>query len=102
MNESMSQDANTSELKIKMIIKIAALDKNILFADGFHDAVIGMTYRDDELVALYSKDQVIEILQRDHDMSLEDALEYFDYNIEGSYVGKKTPIFHSDDIYFSE
>jgi hypothetical protein len=102
MNESMGQDVSTSELAIKLIIKMAALDKNMLFADGFHDAVIGMTYRDDELVALYSKDKVIEILQRDHEMSLEDAFEYFDYNIEGSYVGKKTPIFHSDDIYFSE
>ena len=27
------------------------------------------------------------------DMSEEDALEHFDYNIAGSYVGETTPIF---------
>jgi len=29
-------------------------------------------------------------------MSHEDAIEHFDYNIAGSYVGDKTPIFVND------
>lgn len=84
----------------KLILQISALDKNILLADGFNDAVIGLTYRDDELVALYSKEKIIQILIHEQDMTCEDAIEYFEYNIEGSYVGKKTPVYYS--FYFED
>jgi len=30
------------------------------------------------------------------EMSLEDALDYFRYNVSGSYVGEKTPIWSED------
>lgn len=79
----------------KLILQISALDKNILLADGFNNAVIGLTYRDDELVALYSRDKIIQILIDEQEMSYEDAVEYFEYNIEGSYVGRKTPVYYS-------
>ena len=31
-------------------------------------------------------------------MSEEEAVEYFDYNVKGSYVGEKTPIWCLDDL----
>ena len=43
----------------------------------------------EELVA-----KVIEILK--HDMNSEDAWEHFAFNIAGSYVGEKTPIWCYD------
>ncbi len=58
----------------------------------FDDAVIGTSQRiglDDCIV--YSADKVIEILSED--MSQEDALEHFDFNIAGAFVGETTPIF---------
>ena len=65
------------------------LDKETLKADGFDDAVIGIT-RDKILV--YSIEKTIQILMEE-DMSEIDAIEHLDYNILGSYVGDYTPIF---------
>jgi len=64
---------------------------NMLFADGFDDALVGTTLREGTRVALYSTDKCIEILAKD--MSYEDAEEFFYFNVEGSYVGLNTPKF---------
>ena len=60
-----------------------------LKADGFDDAIIGV---DSKQRVVYSIEKILEILQKD-DMSQEDALEHFYYNIEGSYVGDYTPLY---------
>lgn len=67
-------------------------DDCLLFADGFDDAVIGVAMRCgmDDVVA-YDYDKCIDILMKD--MNWEEATEYFEYNVRGSYVGEKTPIF---------
>jgi hypothetical protein len=41
---------------------------------------------------VYSIEKILQILQ-DDDMTQEDALEHFYYNIDGSYVGDYTPIY---------
>ena len=82
----------------KLISQITKLDPKILLADGFDDALIGITYRDDELVALYSEEKIIQMLIHEHDMTCDDAIEYFSYNIEGSYMGKKTPVYYRFDF----
>ena len=71
-----------------------ALEENeCLIANGFDDALIGITMTG-EIVAVYSYRKCIEVLMRD--MDEEDALEYFSYNVLGAYVGKKTPLFIDD------
>jgi len=75
-----------------LIDKIAKLDPKILLADGYDDCLIGLTFREGELVALYSAERIIEKLSED--MTIEEAYEYFEFNIEGSYVGVKTPMFY--------
>ena len=72
-----------------MIDKIKKLDPTILVADGYDDCIIGLTFRDDELVALYSIDRILKKLEQD--MSDIDALEFFEFNIAGAYMGVKTP-----------
>jgi len=67
-------------------------DESFLKADGFDEAVIGFDSK--SLRLIYSIDKCIEILCRD--MEDEDAAEYFWYNVEGSYVGEKTPIWCHD------
>ena len=74
-----------------MIDLIAKLDPKILLADGFDDCLIGLTFRGKELVALYSADAVIGKLARD--MSYDDAVDYFEFNIGGAYMGERTPMF---------
>jgi hypothetical protein len=62
-------------------------------ADGFDDAIIGVGYRcgQDE-VLVYDRDMCIHILVREG-MSYDEAVEYFEFNVEGAWVGDKTPMF---------
>jgi len=65
-------------------------DEDILKADGFDDAIIGVDYQHTEPRLIYSVTKCLEILEKD--MDSEEAMEYFDYNVRGAYVGEKTPI----------
>lgn len=77
---------------VGLIDKIAKLDPKILLADGFDDCLIGLTFRGDELVALYSTECIIDKLCED--MTQEEAIEYVEFNIAGAYVGVKTPMYY--------
>ncbi len=72
-------------------------DEEILKADGFDDAVIGIDLGTMRLV--YSVTRCLEILIVEDEMSLEDAIEHFDFNVRGSYVGEKTPIWCEDNYF---
>jgi hypothetical protein len=63
-----------------------------LKADGFDEAIIGV--EESTMRLIYSISKCVEILRRD--MNEEDALEYFYYNVSGSYMGEKTPIWCDD------
>lgn len=69
-------------------------EEEILKADGFDEAIIGI--ETNEMRLIYSVSKCIQILCRD--MSEEDAIEFFDFNVRGSYVGDKTPIWCTDDL----
>lgn len=69
-------------------------DEEILVADGFDDAVIGIDEKQMRLI--YSVTRCLEILMTRDGMSLEEAIEYFEFNVSGSYVGEKTPIWSQD------
>jgi hypothetical protein len=63
-------------------------------ADGFEEALIGFAevwQAGRATVAVYDGRECIEILARD--MPYEDAEEFFELNVLGSYVGGQTPIF---------
>jgi len=69
-------------------------EEEILKADGFDDAIIGI---DEETMRLiYSVSKCIEILCKE--MNEEEAVEYFDFNVKGAYMGEKTPIWCIDDL----
>jgi hypothetical protein len=68
-------------------------DEELLRADGFDEAIIGLD--DSSMRLIYSKNKCIEILCRE--MSEEDANEYFEFNVKGAYMGEKTPIWCSHD-----
>jgi hypothetical protein len=69
-------------------------EDEILKADGFDEAIIGIDEHSMRLI--YSISKCIEILCRD--MSEEDAIEYFEFNVNCAYVGEKTPIWCRDDL----
>jgi hypothetical protein len=63
--------------------------EEFLKADGLDEAVIGI--EEDEMRLVYSVDKCIEILMT-HGMEYDEALEFFDYNVRGAWMGDKTPI----------
>jgi len=72
-------------------------DETFLKMDGFDNAVIGVEDRTMRLV--YSKSKIMRELIKS--MDYETAMEHFDYNIEGAWVGDKTPIIVNDMYYTS-
>ena len=62
-----------------------------LKVDGFDDAVIGTDYKSLRLV--YSIERIIQILIERDNMDMEEAIEFFDFNIGNAYVGEMTPLF---------
>jgi hypothetical protein len=63
-------------------------EEGFVKADGLDDAIIGV-WSEGRLV--YSVDKVIEILMKD--MTEQEAIEFYEFNIECAYVGERTPIF---------
>ena len=64
-----------------------------LLADGFEAALVGFGYQFNYPIAVYNRDKCIEILMDRDGMSDIDAIEFFDFNVAGAWVGKSTPVF---------
>jgi hypothetical protein len=65
----------------------------LLKLDGFDDCYLGVGESYAENPALiYDYEKIIEKLKQDG-MSDEEAREYYEFNILGSYIGEKMPIF---------
>lgn len=66
---------------------------DLLLADGFDDAFIGIGSRCGQPdVAVYARDACVQALMSEG-LSLEDAEEHFDFNVAGAWVGDRTPVF---------
>ena len=68
-------------------------------ADGFDEAVVGTitSYGRGESI-LYSTEKIIGIMMKRDGMSANEALEFFHYNILGSYNGEGMPAFLNDHV----
>lgn len=66
-------------------------DENVILADGFENAFVGIGRQFGNPIAIYDRLKCIEILMKD--MTQDEAEEYFSFNVEGAFIGDKTPIF---------
>lgn len=66
---------------------------NVVFADGFDEAIIGVLNIDGNPQVVYDKWAMVNILRCSEDMTFEDAVEFLEYNVWGSYIGPSTPIY---------
>lgn len=64
--------------------------EDLLFADGFDDAIIGVDAAGYRVV--YDHDKMVKIMVRGG-MDHTEAVEYIDFNVIGAFVGDKTPIY---------
>ena len=68
-------------------------DGGVLYCDGLEDAFIGFASRfHDGPLAAYDQDIIIKRLMEDG-MDEDEAFEFFTFNIEGAWVGDRTPVF---------
>lgn len=73
---------------------LAEIDEGILTADGFDDALLGYAERCGQpVLAVYDRDKCIEILMKRDGASYEEAVEFFEFNVVGAWVGERTPLF---------
>ena len=60
---------------------------------GFDDAIIGLAEEfGNGPRILYSREKILQILQERDEMSFNDALDFYDFNILGMYVGEQNQI----------
>jgi len=67
--------------------------EDLLFADGYDDAIIGVTVGFDNSRVVYDIQKMIEICMDDGNISYDEAEEWLEYNTFGAYVGTDTPIY---------
>jgi hypothetical protein len=70
----------------------ASTDEPILLADGLDDALLGMT-DDSPHRAVYSVRKILDMLIVRDGMSEPEAVEFYEFNIAGAYLGEHTPIY---------
>jgi hypothetical protein len=74
-------------------------DTDILKADGYDDCILGYDYQwDGNIRLIYSVKKILNKLSKEDWMTPDEAIEYFEFNMRGAYVGEKTPIWCQDDF----
>ena len=68
-------------------------DCDLLFADGFDDAIVGVAAGFDFPRVVYSADKMADLLAEEENFSREEAWEWLEFNTFGAYIGKSTPIY---------
>ena len=79
--------------RLKDWLDEALVDADVLTADGFDDACLGLSCGFGPQRAVYDWDKCVDILMTRDDMTADEAIEYMDFNVTGAYVGEHTPEF---------
>jgi len=65
----------------------------------FDDAIIGVATSSLGMMAVaYSEPKVIDLIIKHDRMTPDEAMEYYQFNILGAYVGENTPVFIDDSV----
>lgn len=69
-------------------------DLLLLDPDHFDACVVGLAERCGmETVAVYDKECLLRVLVEREGMTEEEAIEWYEFNMVGAYVGERTPMF---------
>ena len=71
---------------------------DLLFADGYDGAIIGVASGFDSGRVVYSVKKMIEIAAKELSIDHDEASEWLEYNTFQAYVGEYTPIYLYDDL----
>jgi len=91
---------------MKKVEQIAEIDPEAIIADGYDDAIIGLSwdskvvYDGNKCVEILMKEIIKEKMQEEEaeeevaeEEAYQEALEFLEYNTFCAYVGDRTPIF---------
>jgi hypothetical protein len=71
----------------------AMIEAGTILFDGLESALLGFAHSCGlPSVAVYSEEKVLEIFEK-QGMSRDEAQEYYDFNVLGSSLGERTPLF---------
>ena len=82
-----------SMIKSKLTAKFRKQHPNLLLADGFDKAFVGIISKRGTEIAVYDEEKCIEVLKKD--MTEAEAEEYFEYNVLAAYVSEFQPVYIS-------
>ena len=68
-------------------------EPDMLFADGFDPSISGVIWDGERTRVVYEMESILEILTVRDNMTYEEAVEFFDYNIAWSHMGEYTPFY---------
>ena len=69
-------------------------DERLVKADGLEEAIIGVGGRMNMPdVLIYSYDKCVQIFMEKEGWTHEEAVEWMEFNVVGTWVGETTPIF---------
>jgi hypothetical protein len=95
-NKSFVSTTGLTPNKVREIL--GECNEEAIVCDGLEEALIGIGYTFNKSpIAVYDKNIIIDIYIKRDGMTYEEAEEFFEYNVLGSYCGEHTPIFI--DIY---
>lgn len=76
--------------------ELSEVNPDALVADGFEGAYVGYASQyPSPPLAVYDSDKCISILMERDGMDYAGAVEFFEFNVLGAYVGEGTPLFLS-------
>ena len=74
--------------------EVAAENPDIVFYPEYTPALLGVSYMfGEEPRLVYDYDGVLAIIMKDGDLTMDEALDYFEFNVLGAYIGPTTPCF---------
>ena len=80
-----------------MLVKVRAFaeehDVELLLADGFEQALVGVGRQFNRYAVVYDRAKCIDVLRFRDEMTRQEAEEFFEFNVVGAFVGENTPIF---------
>ena len=64
-----------------------------LYADGFEDTIVGVGRQCHNELVVYDYDKCVQVLMDSEGMTYEEAVQWMEFNVVGSWVGANTPVF---------
>jgi hypothetical protein len=66
---------------------------NPLYANGYDDCIIGVGRIFHDYKIIYDTNKILHKMVEEQGMTTEEAIEFYEYNMVGAYMGEGTPIF---------